>query len=143
MIGGYDQTLAALQAEQAALQQRMQQLDQMRYNRPQYAQQYSPQPQPPAQNVSWIQVAGIDGAKNQIVQPGNTAWMMDNNAPYFYVKSVDGMGSATLKAFRFEEASPETLDVPKTQTQPQDYVTRSEFDALVNELRGQKEVKAE
>lgn len=143
MIGGYDQTLAALQAEQAALQQRMQQLDQMRYNRPQYAQQYSHQPQVPVQNVSWIQVAGIEGAKNQIVQPGNTAWMMDNNAPYFYVKSVDGMGSATLKAFRFEEASPDTLDTPKTQTQQQDYVTRAEFDALVSELRGQKEAKAE
>ena len=66
----------AYMQDQMALRQRIDNLSQAQ-------QQYKAQPQP---NVNWIQVAGIDGARNQIVQPGTTAWMMDNNAPYFYVK---------------------------------------------------------
>ena len=82
---------------------------QQQYNKP------MPEPQVPTQNVNWIQVAGIEGAKNQIVQPGATAWMMDNNAPFFYVKSVDGMGSATFKVFRFEEIPPEATQTVQKQ----------------------------
>lgn len=83
----------AYMQDQMALRQRIDNLSQAQ-------QQYKAQPQP---NVNWIQVTGIDGARNQIVQPGTTAWMMDNNAPYFYVKSVDGVGSVTFKAFEFHE----------------------------------------
>lgn len=83
----------AYMQDQMALRQRIDNLSQAQ-------QQYKAQAQP---NVNWIQVAGIDGARNQIVQPGTTAWMMDNNAPYFYVKSVDGVGSVTFKAFEFHE----------------------------------------
>ena len=130
-----------------ALQQQMAQLDQEYaqrkanlmqsfYNQPQggsWGQQSAQtQTQPtPSQNVNWIQVSGIDGAKNQIVQPGQTAWMMDNNQPYFYVKSVDNVGSSTFRIFQFAEVA----DVAQEQTaQPQidlsDYVPRGEFDAL-------------
>lgn len=62
-----------------------------------------PQQQASANNVSWVYVNGIEGARGQIVQPGQTSWMMDNNEPVIYVKSVDGMGTATLKAFRLTE----------------------------------------
>ena len=120
----YMMNMDAMAAEQAALQQRIQQMEQQR-------QQY--QPQAPAQNVNWIQVAGIEGAKNQIVQPGQTAWMMDNNSPVFYVKSVDGMGSATFKAFRFEEISPDCMAPQPQQAQPT-YVTRAEFEDLLRKL---------
>ena len=120
----YMMNMDAMAAEQAALQQRIQQMEQQR-------QQY--QPQAPAQNVNWIQVAGIEGAKNQIVQPGQTAWMMDNNSPVFYVKSVDGMGSATFKAFRFEEISPDCMAPQPQQAQP-NYVTRAEFVDLLRKL---------
>lgn len=123
-----------------AIQNRLQQLHQMQ-------QQFQPpqQAQPPApqQNVNWIQVAGIDGAKNQIVQPGGTAWLMDNNAPFFYVKSVDNMGTATLKAFRFEEVSTDALTAPQTPSVNMDkYVTREEFDALLAKL-GEPTAKGE
>ena len=120
----YMMNMDAMAAEQAALQQRIQQMEQQR-------QQY--QPQTPAQNVNWIQVAGIEGAKNQIVQPGQTAWMMDNNSPMFYVKSVDGMGSATFRVFRFEEISPDCMASHPQQAQP-DYVTRAEFEDLLRKL---------
>ena len=122
----YMMNMDAMAAEQAALQQRIQQMEQQR-------QQYQSQPQAPAQNVNWIQVAGIEGAKNQIVQPGQTAWMMDNNSPVFYVKSVDGMGSATFKAFRFEEISPDCM-APQPQKSQPDYVTRAEFEDLLRKL---------
>lgn len=93
------------------------------------------QQQSPGQNVNWIYVSGVDGAKNQIVQPGQTAWMMDNNEPYFYVKSVDGVGSSTFRIFQFAEVQ----DVATEQTaQPQidlsQYVQRGEFDALKAQL---------
>ncbi len=85
--------------------------------------------QPPKQNVNWIQVSGVEGARNHIVQPGNEAWLMDNNAPYFYVKSVDGVGQCTFRIFHFDEVA----DVEKeqaTQIDPSLYVQRGEFDEL-------------
>ena len=114
----------------AEIQARIQQLQNMQ----QQFQSAPPTPQQP--NVNWIQVAGIEGARNQIVQPGMTAWMMDNNAPLFYVKSVDGMGTATLKAFRFEEVSPDALTAPQAAPANMDrqYVTREEFNALLSKL---------
>lgn len=98
-------------------------------------QQSTPAQPAPTQNVNWIQVSGIEGAKNQIVQPGQTAWMMDNNQPYFYVKSVDGVGSSTFRIFQFSEVH----DVaPEQPVQPQidlsQYVQRGEFDALKAQL---------
>lgn len=93
------------------------------------------QQQSPGQNVNWIYVSGVDGAKNQIVQPGQTAWMMDNNDPYFYVKSVDGVGSSTFRIFQFAEVQDV---VPEQGAQPQidmsQYVQRGEFDALKAQL---------
>lgn len=93
------------------------------------------QQQSPSQNVNWIYVSGVDGAKNQIVQPGQTAWMMDNNDPYFYVKSVDGVGSSTFRIFQFSEVADVT---PEQTAQPQidmsQYVQRNEFDALKAQL---------
>ena len=57
----------------------------------------------PGSNVTWIYVNGMAGAREQIVQPGQTAWMMDNNDPVIYVKSVDTMGGANLRGFRLQE----------------------------------------
>ena len=85
-------------------------------------------------NVSWIYVSGWDGARNQIVQPGQTGWMMDNNEPVIYVKAVDTMGTATLKGFRMTEISPQDASV-----QPRDdmsaYVKKDELDAISGRLK--------
>lgn len=93
------------------------------------------QQQSTGQNVNWIYVSGVDGAKNQIVQPGQTAWMMDNNDPYFYVKSVDGVGSSTFRIFQFAEVQE---SAPEQTAQPQidmsQYVQRAEFDELKAQL---------
>ena len=81
------------------------------------------QPAPPAmqQNMRWIPVNGVEGARAHIVQPGVTAWLMDNNEPFFYVKSADAYGVTSLKTFRFEEVA--NADTPKQG----DFVSRSEF----------------
>lgn len=93
------------------------------------------QQQSSGQNVNWIYVSGVDGAKNQIVQPGQTAWMMDNNDPYFYVKEVDSVGSSTFRIFQFSEVQDV---VPERAAQPQidlsQYVQRGEFDELKAQL---------
>ena len=126
-------------ADQAALQQRIQQMEQG-------LQQGMPQRQTAlVQNVNWIQGAGLEGARTQIGQPGQTAWMMDNNSPMFYVKSVDGMGSATLKAFAFKEIPVSSLTAPQMApaTPNGDYVTREEFNALLVKLGERQEEKKE
>lgn len=122
--------------EQAMLQNRINQLEQQRNQQMGMYSGQSQQMQAPTSNVNWIQVAGIEGARNQIVQPGHTAWMMDNNSPIFYVKSVDGMGSATFKMFQFMEIQPETPRMAENQNNSvnDDYVTRKEFDALLKRL---------
>lgn len=132
-----NQQMAQLDQEYA---QRKANLMQNFYNQPQgnnWGQQSTPAPSQPAptQNVNWIQVSGIDGAKNQIVQPGQTAWMMDNNDPYFYVKSVDGVGSSTFRIFQFaevQEVAPE--QAAQSQIDLSQYVQRGEFDALKAQL---------
>lgn len=123
--------------EQAMLQARINQLEQQRNQQlGMYSGQNQAQPATPASNVNWIQVAGIESARNQIVQPGHTAWMMDNNSPVFYVKSVDGMGSATFKAFQFTEILPEAAKPVQNEQSINntDYVTRQEFNALLERL---------
>ena len=122
--------------EQAMLQNRINQLEQQRNQQMGMYSGQNQQVQAPTSNVNWIQVAGIEGARNQIVQPGHTAWMMDNNNPIFYVKSVDGMGSATFKAFQFAEIQPEAPRMAENQNNSvnTDYVTRKEFDALLKRL---------
>lgn len=121
--------------DQAVLQAKINQLEQQRN---QQMGMFSGQTQQatPTTNVNWIQVAGIEGARNQIVQPGHTIWMMDNNNPIFYVKAVDNMGSATFKAFQFAEIVPEPPKPTQNEqnTTPPDYVTRAEFEALLERL---------
>ena len=89
----------------------------------------------PSQNVNWIQVSGIDGAKNQIVQPGQTAWMMDNNQPYFYVKSVDNVGSSNFRIFQFAEVADVAPEqAAQQQIDPSQYVQRDEFERFKEQM---------
>lgn len=92
------------------------------------------QSQQQEQNVNWIKVNGIEGAKNHIVQPNCTAWLMDNNDTKFYVKSVDAYGVPTLKSFAFAEIPNETNPksvLNETQVNLSDYVKKSEIDEII------------
>lgn len=86
-------------------------------------------------NVAWIYVNGVQGARDHIVQPGQTAWMMDNNDPVIHVKAVDGMGTATLKSFQLTEINPQQA---QQQTAPQidtsKFATKEEIKAVADKL---------
>ena len=133
-----NQQMAQLDQEYA---QRKANIMQSFYNHPQtngWGQQNTQaaqQTQEQRQNVNWVYVSGVDGAKNQIVQPGQTVWMMDNNDPYFYVKSVDDVGSSTFRIFQFTEV--QDVSQEKSEQQKMDmsqYVQREEFDKLKNKI---------
>lgn len=83
----------------------------------------------PTQNVVWIQVNGVDGAKDVAVQPNQTKWLMDINSQSFFVKSSDNMGVSTLKCYRFEEFDPISKENNNLYKEYQ-YVTKDEFEAL-------------
>lgn len=107
------------------IQNRIQQLQQMQ-------QQYQSTTQDGQQtNVNWIRVSGIEGARSQLVQFGSTVWMLDNNLPFIYVKSVDKMGTPDIKAYRFEEVP---IDALTNTSNTSEYVTRQEFNALLEKL---------
>lgn len=107
------------QPSYANAQQRLNQLQQ------QYP-QYNTQPNIPNQNVTWIQVNGINGAKEHIVQPNQTAWLMDNNDSVFFVKTADNLGVTTLKCYKFFEIDPQS----NQNTTNNDYVSIKDFNAL-------------
>lgn len=52
---------------------------------------FIPKTQNPAESLAgaspWVFVPSEEDARNRIVQPGQTAWFMDNNNPRFYVKA--------------------------------------------------------
>ena len=86
-------------------------------------------------NVSWIYVNGIQGARDHIVQPGQTAWMMDNNDPMIHVKAVDSMGTATLKSFRLIEIDPQqTQQQSAPQIDVSQFATKDEIKAVSDKL---------
>lgn len=97
---------------------------------------------PPAQtqqsNVPWIQVPNIEAARNVMVQPNQTAYMMNQNAPEFYVKSTDQMGVATLRCFVFQEFNPtEQAAKEVLSAQADKLVSREEFTQFAQAVNAQ------
>lgn len=90
---------------------------------------------PKKENIEWINVNGIQGARDVQIQANQTAWLMDMNEPVFYVKKADGMGVCTLEAYRFEKINPEQ---PKPQEQM--FATKDELNTLRNEIKALQEV---
>ena len=75
--------------------------------------------QPP---MSLIRVTGIDGAKAFQMPANSVAALFDGGEDVFYIKSTDGAGFPTIKAFSF---SP--IEAKITQAE---FVTRQEFEEL-------------
>lgn len=88
----------------------------------------------PTQNgvgIVWVQ--GEAGAKSYLVAAGQSVLLMDSESNTFYIKSTDANGMPSpLRVFDYKE---------RTQTTVDKYVTREEFDKLVESLK--KEVKDE
>ena len=93
-----------------------------------YLQNYRPvQPNP---GILWVQ--GREGAKAYQLQPSGNAVLMDSeNEGIFYIKTSDSVGMCNLRTFKF-------VEVTEQETKPNlnDYVKKSELQALLNEMLG-------
>ena len=74
-------------------------------------------------------VNGLIGAKAYSVPPNTTIFLMDSDAPYFYVKTSDRNGMCSIKTYEFKEV----VDTPSTPPSPaidmSKFITREELDA--------------
>lgn len=114
------------------------QLAQLRQNQFQSPQmqptQQMPTQQPASNPIIWVQ--GEAAARSYMVAAGNTVMLMDSDANTFYLKSADGSGvPQPLRIFDYTEraAAPKT-PVPVQRAPEDEYVTRTEFDALQNKI---------
>ena len=92
-------------------------------------QQYRQQPQQPAPNgIIWVQ--GMAGAKSFLLAPGQSALLMDSEAPVFYIKSADQSGMPSMQIYDYkkretEQAAPAQAQAGVDMTQ---YVTWAELE---------------
>lgn len=91
--------------------------------------------------ITWV--SGEAGAKAYLVAPNNTVQLWDSEAQTIYLKSADASGMPTMKIldYTIRDNSTQTVN-PVVQA---DYVTREEFNALVekfNHLTDRKKGKA-
>lgn len=112
------------------------------YSMPNFQTQNQNIQQAPTQNMEWIPVNGIEGAKNHIVGRNETAWLMDNNDSKFYVKTADNLGVTTLKAYRFVEITPETDKTVSNETQIDltEYVKRTELEEILRSIKKEEKL---
>ena len=110
----------------------------MAYNPAIYMPQYYPQTnwsyQPQAvtsQPINGlVSVTGIEGAKAYQLPPNSSMPLFDGNEDVLYVKTTDAAGYPTIKTFTFKPMEP--IEAKPIEA---DYVPRSEFDALVSEVK--------
>lgn len=77
------------------------------------------------QQQNLIRVTGMDGAKAYQMPPNSSVALFDEGEDIFYVKTTDGAGFPTVRAFAF---TPIEINLP---AKPQgDFVTREEFEEL-------------
>lgn len=90
-----------------------------------YQSTWQQQPQPINGLVS---VTGIEGAKAYQLPPNSSMPLFDANSDILYLKTTDGAGFPTVRAFSFTEIG--------TEQPTHDYVTREDFNALVKRVEG-------
>lgn len=81
-----------------------------------------------------IRVNGIEGAKAYQMYPNSTVALFDNNDDIMYIKTTDGANFPSIRKFAFTEVQDNT-----PAQKEQDYVTRTEFEQLKEELLNGKQ----
>lgn len=81
---------------------------------------YQPQAQ---QGAQLIRVTGMDGAKAYQMPPNSVVPLFDADDDIMYVKTTDGAGFPTIRAFSFKP-----IEDPAPAAGSDQYVTRAEFD---------------
>ena len=81
-------------------------------------------------NIPELQyVTSAEGTDSITIPPNKTAVYFNQNTDEFYIVSSDASGNRIRNDFTFK---------PKEKEKPKEYVTREEFDALKEELKGKK-----
>lgn len=87
------------------------------------------EPMASVQPVGLIKVNGRAGAEAyQMGAPNSMVALFDANEDLFYIKSTDGAGYPSIKAYRFTEAG-------EVAAPAADWVSRQEFDSFKTELQ--------
>ena len=93
--------------------------------------QYPNQPQQ-AQKPYFDFVNGIEGAKSYRLNPGQTAFLMDNDNAVLYVKTANAMGQSSIEYYSISKITEDAVRGEKAaQT---GYVSRDDFDALAKKV---------
>ena len=107
--------------------------------------QMQPQNAPQGQNGGIIWVQGEAGAKSYLVAPNNTVQLWDSESQTIYLKSADASGMPTMKILDYTIRDAQSQQTTPIAQPVADYVTREEFNALVekfNHLTDRKKGKA-
>ncbi len=119
------------------------------YQNPNYSQNFTPNYQQNTQTIQnggFVAVQSEDEARAYPVAHGMSVTFRDENAPFIYTKTL-GFGqldSPTFEKYRLikEQNAPNEVKKEKVDNLS-DYVTKTEFDALRDELDGLKNTVAE
>lgn len=97
--------------------------------------QMQTQPQQPPRD-GLIRVTGMEGARAYQMPPNSVVALFDGGQDIFYVKTTDGAGFPTIRAYAFTPLQDQAA-APSG-----DYVTRAEFNALKEMIEhGQQPVR--
>jgi hypothetical protein len=76
----------------------------------------------PVQTIQQVEQVGV--------QPGQRKLVLVQNEPVIAARSADNMGLTTTEFYRLEKYDPHTVQAPV------EYVTRQEFEAFIESLKG-------
>lgn len=97
--------------------------------------QMQTQPQQPPRD-GLIRVTGMEGARAYQMPPNSAVALFDGGQDIFYVKTTDGAGFPTIRAYAFTPLQDQAA------APAGDYVTRAEFNALKEMIEhGQQPVR--
>ena len=82
---------------------------------------------PAQQQIQYVN--GKQSAETYQMPANSSVILMDQNKSRFYMKMTDASGQATIKSYDFRESEEE---------KPKEYVTKQEFEAFKNKLRGER-----
>ena len=109
---------------------------------PQPPQMQIPQVNNQQNNTSIVWVQGEAGAKAYPVAAGNSVMLLDSEASVFYIKSTDASGMPMpLRTFDFVERTNQVIEQAQPKFNPNDYVSRDEFNELKNSLTYRRKEK--
>lgn len=98
----------------------------------QSAQTFSAQQMGNVSSNGFVYVNGKEGAKAYILQPNSTMFLMDSDNPFFYVKSTNNLGQASIRKFKFEEVAFDTDSInSSSQTE---FVKTDEFKTFEDKI---------